>query len=543
MFGLLDDEFYDDPQRRALMAFGTGLLSGGDANSRALASGFQGAVDGGLYDRKAKQKKLEDEQQREFRALQMRGMRGDLDAEDQSRQLQSSITNALRPGSAPAASMDGGAFYGAAGKHGLPTDNATLNKIVAGVNRGMTPDEAALAVKSGGQQKPFQPQDQMTTALNREMVVRQQMGDHKGAQAIFDKLNALTAVKDTQTMMINGKPHRVAMNAQGQWGAPSPYEVAKEVKVIGSGTANDVIDPLTGELIKSYGINQSPDSQATERTAKARNALGYASLKQRAASGGGGAEGMLPDDVAEQMAEQAMVGDTSVFQNLGRGAQGAQNIIKVRTIMARKAQEAGETGADRAAKNAEFFGTKAGQRSAGTRIANVEMAVSEAQELVPLARSASQAVSRSGILPFGKAQMFIDNQTNSPEMRQFVAANNALVNVYSRAISPTGQPTVSDKEHARELLQTAYDDKSYQAVLDQMNQEMQAARKAPKIVRQEFSDSVTGRHGAPKAPEQKAAKPMDTMPPPNASNKGRTIKDTATGKRYHNPTGMKWEPI
>ena len=43
----------------------------------------------------------------------------------------------------PAASMDGSIFVNAAQKFGLPTDNDTLNKIVAMVNLGETPEAAA----------------------------------------------------------------------------------------------------------------------------------------------------------------------------------------------------------------------------------------------------------------------------------------------------------------------------------------------------------------------------------------------------------------
>lgn len=50
----------------------------------------------------------------------------------------------------PAASMDGGNFYQAAHRAGLPTDIDTLNKIVAGVNRGLTPEQAAQQVQGKG---------------------------------------------------------------------------------------------------------------------------------------------------------------------------------------------------------------------------------------------------------------------------------------------------------------------------------------------------------------------------------------------------------
>lgn len=48
----------------------------------------------------------------------------------------------------PAAFIGGGQFVRAAAKAGLPTDNATLNKIVALVNKGMTVQDAARKVRA-----------------------------------------------------------------------------------------------------------------------------------------------------------------------------------------------------------------------------------------------------------------------------------------------------------------------------------------------------------------------------------------------------------
>lgn len=48
---------------------------------------------------------------------------------------------------APAAQMDGGEFFRAAQRAGLPTDNGTLNSIIKLVNQGMALDQAAADVK------------------------------------------------------------------------------------------------------------------------------------------------------------------------------------------------------------------------------------------------------------------------------------------------------------------------------------------------------------------------------------------------------------
>jgi hypothetical protein len=56
--------------------------------------------------------------------------------------------------SPPAASMDGSIFVNAAKKFGLPTDNDTLNKIVAMVNLGESPDNAAQKLSGMGLLSP-----------------------------------------------------------------------------------------------------------------------------------------------------------------------------------------------------------------------------------------------------------------------------------------------------------------------------------------------------------------------------------------------------
>lgn len=203
----------------------------------------------------------------------------------------------------------------------------------------------------------------------------------------------------------------------------------------------------------------------------------------------------LSPDAITSMASQYLAGDKTVMQGLGRGQQGSANIARVRAEIAKQAHDMGLTGRDIAARMADFAGVVSGERAAGTRIAQVELAATEAERIIPLALQASDALPRSGFVPFAKAEQMVRSGTNDPRLRRFVTANTALVNVYSRAISPTGAPTVSDKEHARELLSTAYDQESYRAVVDQMRKEIAAARAAPRDVRGSLYGNVGGMGG------------------------------------------------
>jgi hypothetical protein len=199
-----------------------------------------------------------------------------------------------------------------------------------------------------------------------------------------------------------------------------------------------------------------------------------------------------PEDI-KFLAQQAHAGDTSVYQNLGRGAQGAKNIIAVRRGVMELAREGGETGADIAAANAGFQGEKAAARTGATRAANIGMAVAEAQQTFPLVRQASAALPRTEFVPVNRALQAAQTNTGDPRVVALGTALNTSINAYARAISPTGVPTVADKEHARELMSTASTPDQLEAVLGVMGKEMAAAQKAPSEVMTRQKERISGR--------------------------------------------------
>ena len=69
----------------------------------------------------------------------------------------------------------------------------------------------------------------------------------------------------------------------------------------------------------------------------------------------------------------------------------------------------------------------------------------------------------------------------------------AIINTYARAINPNGQPTVADKEHAREMLNTAMGPDKYNAVLDQMQQEIDMAHNSPAIAKRGLENIRKGK--------------------------------------------------
>jgi hypothetical protein len=194
-------------------------------------------------------------------------------------------------------------------------------------------------------------------------------------------------------------------------------------------------------------------------------------------------EGLLDEATVKTMAEQARAGDTSVFQNLGRGAQGAQNIIRLRAEIARQNAETGTSGTTQAMKNAEFFGTKAGQRTLATKQTNIELAATEFKQVLPVVQKASLEVNRTQYPDLNKIYQAWLEKTGDPKVVAFGGGINTLVNLYARAISPTGVPTVSDKDHAREILNKAWSQGQFDSAVKMMSAEIDAALESPGVVR------------------------------------------------------------
>jgi len=214
-------------------------------------------------------------------------------------------------------------------------------------------------------------------------------------------------------------------------------------------------------------------------------------------------EGLLDDDTVKAMAEQARAGDTSALMNLGRGAQGATNLAAVRKEIARQNAAEGKTGADQAAANAEFVGEKSGQRTIGTKQANIEMASTEFTKIAPLVVAASDAVDRTKYPAVNRIIEAWRTNTGDENVVKLGQGLNSLVNIYARAISPTGSPTVHDKVEAQNVIQAAWSKGQIKAVVDFMGQEIGAGIEAPSEVkgrmRQRFLEDKGGT-ASPAAP-------------------------------------------
>ena len=215
--------------------------------------------------------------------------------------------------------------------------------------------------------------------------------------------------------------------------------------------------------------------------------------KDYAAAKGKPSAGELSDETLNDMADQALAGDKSVLQGLGYGNTGAANRAALRDKMSEKMRAQGMSGSDLAAKNAEFFGTTAGERTLGTTAARIGLGAAEMETLIPLVQSASKDLPRSNYPTMNALVQAAQAQTGNPKLRNLAVRLQGLKSAYSQVLTRGGVPTDSARAATDELFATKDPQAVLDTVLDAMKQETGAIRAAPGMVQKEMRDRLTGK--------------------------------------------------
>lgn len=302
-----------------------------------------------------------------------------------------------------------------------------------------------------------------------------------------------------------------------------------------------ILNSRTGEMKKGRavdnspaGFEQNPDGSGVRPIAGGPASMEY--IRQKGETMGA----HLDETTVTDMAKQYLAGDRTVLQNLGRGAQGAENVVKLRQEISKQARDAGLDPKDIVNGFNEQAGALAGQRSIGTRAANISLAANEANNMIPIALEASEKLPRTQYMPWNQMVQAYQKGNSSPELASFVAATNSLVNSYVRAVSPSGVPTDSMRQHAYDMLNAAQGPEAYKAVVVTMQKEMQAALQAPSQVREELR---RGNAPAAAAPTQAAPSGAPAAPAPPAGPTEGSIAVNPTTKEQLIFRGGKWVPL
>jgi hypothetical protein len=131
--------------------------------------------------------------------------------------------------------------------------------------------------------------------------------------------------------------------------------------------------------------------------------------------------------------------------------------------------------ADLTSLNIEQTGAGAGARTAGTAKANISIASDEANRMIGVLQEIIPTVNLAEYPSINAITNAISKGTGGVEIVKLNTAINSLINSYARAINPRGQPTVSDKSHARDMINNAMSKGQLAGALEVMRQEMEAA--------------------------------------------------------------------
>lgn len=178
------------------------------------------------------------------------------------------------------------------------------------------------------------------------------------------------------------------------------------------------------------------------------------------------ASAVLDPATIKQMAMQARQGDTSVFQNLGRGVQGAQNIVALRQAIFDPANGP-MTGAQQAQMNANFKGVQREQAAIGNRAGQAATGASEVPILAQQADQAYSQLSRTDLVPYNQLKRMFESGTSNPQQKAAFVADNAAVIARARALSPSGVPHLADIKAGEGMLNDAVGPNAHRAVLNQ----------------------------------------------------------------------------
>lgn len=185
----------------------------------------------------------------------------------------------------------------------------------------------------------------------------------------------------------------------------------------------------------------------------------------------------ISQDAIDLSAERELAGDHSWVTGLGRGAQGAENILAVQERAAQLAKERG-MGAEGIKQNvATFGGQKAGARALHTLDAKFEALSASAGKAGDLAIQKSNALPRGNFVPLNKVMQMGQAAMSNPALAEFHAASNTLANEYSRAVGG-GVPTDAARHHALEMLSEAQSPEAYQKVVRVLQREIQITHEA-----------------------------------------------------------------
>lgn len=186
----------------------------------------------------------------------------------------------------------------------------------------------------------------------------------------------------------------------------------------------------------------------------------------------------IDDETADFLAKRSLQGDTRALVGLGRGAQGAENILKIQQRASELAKSQGMDATDVLNNIAVQAGRMSESRTLGTKSANFGVAEKAMEESLPIALEASKSVPRTAFPALNRLIQSGQTNVGDPRLKKFLIATDTAAKDYARTINPSGQTREGDIAYARKLLSTADSPEAYEAALQQLKIEAGVTKRA-----------------------------------------------------------------
>jgi hypothetical protein len=166
----------------------------------------------------------------------------------------------------------------------------------------------------------------------------------------------------------------------------------------------------------------------------------------------------------------------------------------------------GVTGGDIAAGQVEQTSNLAAGRKLGQTGVQMDIFSETFRGGVEQALKASADVPRGDWKAWNTVMGMAKDQISDPKWRGLNVATQTAIREYAKALNPSGQPTVSDMEHARQLLSSVDGPEAYKAALDMMAAEVGRTHERLRGLKQNFKEDISGRKDTQSTPEEALAK-------------------------------------
>ena len=171
-----------------------------------------------------------------------------------------------------------------------------------------------------------------------------------------------------------------------------------------------------------------------------------------------------PEDAKLAAGVYLKTGSTDLMARFGRGAQGPQNnklIVDALVEMGATPDQVAQAKAHQRALMSEASTT-------GTQVANLDLIVKNAQQAIPAALQASEALPRGKFVPLNKLWQEGQASISDPALKKFAVDNFQLAELWARAMNPKGVMRLEDRNQALEMLGTASSPEAYRVAVAEL---------------------------------------------------------------------------